>query len=105
MNSTKRERLVVELDSDTTAESGAHERKPTPKKRKGDESKSLQPDAAKKKKNAIANVPAQPQARQQTEGSNEKPKEEESPNEASDHGTPHPNEPAAPKKATSAAEL
>ena len=39
------------------------------------------------------------------EGLNQDPKEEESPNEASDHGTPHANEQAAPKKLTPAAEV
>ena len=97
--SSKRRRLVVESDSDTTAGSEAYEEKPATKKKKGDGGKSVQPSAPKKKKSAKASVP-RPQ-----EGPKQDPKEEESPNEAGDHGTPHANEPAAPKKATSAAEV
>ena len=47
VNSTKRKRLAVESDSDTTAESEAHEEKPAPKKEIGDGGKSLQPKRAK----------------------------------------------------------
>ena len=104
-NSTKQKRLAVELNSDTTAESEAYEEKPAAKKKKGDRGKSLQPNAPKKKKKSKANVPPQPQARQENEGPNQDPKEEENPNEASDYGTPHANEPAAPEKTTSAAEV
>ena len=75
-------RLAVESDSDTTTKSEAYEEKPDPKKKKGDGGKSLQGTAPKKKKNAKANVPQQLQARQENEGPNEDPKEEESPNRA-----------------------
>ena len=105
VNTTKQKRLAVELDSDTTTEGEAHEEKPALKKKKGDGGKSLQPNAPKNKKNAKANVSPQPQARQENEGPNQDPREEESPNEASDHGTPYASEPAAPEKATSAAEV
>ena len=98
-NSSKRKGLAVESDSDTTAGSEAYEEKPATKKNKGDGGKSVQPNAPKKKKGAKASVP-QPQ-----EGPKQDPKKKESPNEASDHGTPHPNEPAALEKATSAAEV
>ena len=98
-NLSKRKRLAVELDSDTTARSDAYEEKPATKRRRGDGGKSVQPNAPKKKKSAKASVP-RPQ-----EGPNQDPKGEESPNEASDHGTPHATEPAAPEKATSAAEV
>ena len=98
-NSSKRKRLAVESDSDTMAGSEAYEEKPAPKKTKGDGGQSVQPNAPKKKKSAKASVP-QPQ-----EGPKQDPKEEVSPNEASDHGTPHANELAAPEKATSAAEV
>ena len=98
-NSSKWKRLAVESDSDTTAGSGAYEKKPATKKNKGDGGKSVQRNALKKKKSAKASVP-QPQ-----EGRKQDPKEEESPNEASDHGTPHANEPAAPEKATLATEV
>ena len=54
-NSTKRKRLEVESDSDTTTEEQAHAEKPALKKEKGDRSKSLQPNAPKKKKTAKAN--------------------------------------------------
>ena len=105
LNCTKRKRLAVQSDSDTTAESEAHQEKPAPKKKKADGGKSLQPNMPKKKKNAKANVPPQLQAKQKNEGPNQDPKEGESPNEASDHGTPHANEPVALEKATSAAEV
>ena len=98
-NSSKGKRLAVKLDSNTTAGSEAYEEKPATKKKKGDGGKSVQPNAPKKKKSAKASVP-QPQ-----EGRKQDPKEEESPNEAGDHGTRHANEPAAPKKATCAAEV
>ena len=98
VNSTKQKRLEVESDSDTTTESEAHEEKPSPKKKKGDGGKSLQSKAPKKKKNAKAKKPPQPQARQENESPNQDGKEVESPKEASDHGAPHANEPAAPKK-------
>ena len=104
-NSSKRKRLAVESGSDTMAESEAYEEKPGTKKKNGDGGKSVQPNAPKKKKIAKASVPSQPQARQENEGPNQDPKEEEIPNEANDHGTPHANEAAAPKKATSAAEV
>ena len=65
----------------------------------GDGGKSVQPSPPKKKKSAKASVP-QPQ-----EGPKQDPKEEESPNEAGDDGTPHANEPAAPEKATFATEV
>ena len=97
--SSKRKRLAVESDSDTTAGSEAYEEKPATKKKKGDGGKSVQPNAPKKKESAKASVP-QPQ-----EGPKQDPKEEGSPNEASDHGTPHANVRAAPEKATSAAEV
>ena len=67
-NSTKQKRLAVELDSDTTAKSEAYEAKPAPKTKKGDGGKSLLPNAPREKKNAKANVPPQPQARQENEG-------------------------------------
>ena len=56
----------------------------------------------KKKKNAKGSVLPEPQARQENESPHQDPKEAESPNEASDHGNVHANEPAALKKATSA---
>ena len=102
--SSKRKRLAVESDSDTTAGSEAYKEKPATNKKKGDGGKSVQPNAPKKKESAKVSVP-QPQARHESEGPNQVPKEEESPNEGSDHGTPHANEPAAPEKATSAAEV
>ena len=105
VNFDKRKRLVVEFDSDTTAECEAHEEKPASKKKKGHGGKSLQQNAPKKKKYAKANVPPQLHARQEDEGMNQDAKREESPNEARDHGTPHANEPAACEKATSAAEV
>ena len=98
-NSSKRKRLAVESDSDTTAGSEAYEEKPATNEKEGDGGKSVQPNARKKKKSAKASVP-QPQ-----EGPKQDAKEEENPNEASDHGTPHANEPAAPEKATPAAEV
>ena len=94
----------MESDSDTTAGGEAYEEKPATRKKKGDGGKSVQPKAPKKTKSSKASVP-QPQARHESEGPNQDPKEEESPNEASDHGTPHANELAAPEKATSAAEV
>ena len=98
-NSSKQKRLAVESESDMTAESEAYEEKPATKKKKGDGGKSVQPNAPKKKKSAKASIP-QPQ-----QGPKQDPKEGKSPNEASDHGTPHANEPAAPEKATSAAQM
>ena len=98
-NSSKLKRLAVESDSNTTAGSEADEEKPATKKEKGDGGKSVQASAPKKKKSAKASVP-QPQ-----EGPKQDPKEEKSPKKASDHGTPHANEPDAPEKATSAAEV
>ena len=98
-NSSKQKRLAVEPDSDTTAGSEAYQGKPATKKKKGDGGKSVQPNAPRKKKIAKTSVP-QPQ-----EGPIQDPKERESPNEASDHGTLHANEAAAPEKATSAAEV
>ena len=89
----------MESDSNTTAGSEPYEEKPTTKKKKGDGGKSVQPNAPKKKESAKASVP-QPQ-----KGRKQDPKEEESPNVASDHITPHANEPAAPEKVTSAAEV
>ena len=56
-NSSKRKRLAVESDSDTTAGSEAYEEKPATKKKKGDEGKSVQPNTPKKKKSAKASVP------------------------------------------------
>ena len=105
VNLTKQKRLAVEFDSYTTAKSEAYEGEPAPKKQKGAGGKSLQPNAPKKKKNAKASVPPQLLARQEHEGLNQAPKEEESQNEASDHGTAHANELAAPQKATSATEV
>ena len=62
VKSTQQERLAVESDSDTTAESEAHEDKFARKKKKGDRGKSLQPNTPKEEKNRKANVRAQPQA-------------------------------------------
>ena len=95
----------MELDSNTRAQNEAQGEKLTRKKKKGDEGKSLQPKAPRKKKNAKAKVPPQLQARQENESLNQDPKEVESPNKASDHGAPHANELAALEKATSAAEV
>ena len=103
--STNWKRLEVESDSDITTESEAQAGKPAPKKMKADRGKSLQPNAPKKKKHAKAKVPREPQARQENESPNQNPKEVVSPNEASDHGAPHANEPPAPKKATFTAEV
>ena len=89
----------MESDSNTTAGSKAYEKKPATKREKGDGGKSVQPNAPEKKKSAKASVP-QPQ-----EGPNQDPKEQESPNEASDDGTLDENEPAEPEKAKSAAEV
>ena len=105
VNSTARKRLAVESDSDTRAESEAHEGKPAPKKKKGDGGKSLQPNAQEKKGNTKANVPPQLQARQENVGQNQDPKEDESRKEGSDHCTAHANEPVPPEKATSAAKV
>ena len=74
-----------------TAGSEAYKEKCATKEKKGDGGKSVQPNAPKKKKSAKASV------RQLQEGPKQDPKEEEGPNEASDHGTPHANEPAAPE--------
>ena len=98
-NSSKWKRLAVESDSATTAGSETYEEKPATKKKKADGGKSVQPNAPKKKKSAKASVP-QPQ-----EGPNQDSKVGESPNEASDHSTPHAKELAAAEKATSAAEV
>ena len=97
-NSSKQKRLAVESDSDSTAKSEAYKDKPATKKKKGDCGKSVQPDAPKKKKSARVSVPPQPQARYENEGLHQDAKEEESPNEASDHCTPHANKPAASRK-------
>ena len=67
-NSTKRRRLAVESDSDTTAESEAYEEQHAPKKKKGDGGKSLQRNAPKKKKSAKGSVRPQPQARHKKRG-------------------------------------
>ena len=99
VNATKQKRLAVESDSDMTSEGGAHEEKPASKKKNGDGGKSLQPKAPKKREKAKASIPPQPQARQENEGPNQDAKEEESSNEASDHGTPNAKEPAAPDAA------
>ena len=72
---SKRKRLVVKLYSNTTSESEAHEEMPAPRKKKGDGGKSLQPTEPKKKKNAKANRPPQPQARQENEAANQDRKE------------------------------
>ena len=104
-NSSKRTRLAVESDSNATAKREAYEKKPATKKKKGDGGKSVPPNAPKKKKSAQASVLPQPQVRHEDEGPNQDSKEEDSPNEASDHGRLHANEPAAPEKATSAAEV
>ena len=95
----------MESDSDTRIKSEAHEENSAQKKKKGDGGKSLQPKAPKKKKNPKATLPPEPQAWQENESWNQAQKELESPNEANHHGAPDANEPAAPEKATFAAEV
>ena len=103
-NSSKRKRLAVKSDSDTTAESEAYEEKPSTKKEKGDGGKSVQPIAPKKKKIAKANVPPQPQVRHENEGLNQDQKKRRARRKQvtmahrMQMGWPHPKRPHPPRR-------
>ena len=75
--------LLITRSGFPTTESGAHEKKPAPRKKKADGGSSLQPKAPKKEKNVKAKVRPQPQARQKNDSATQDPKEVESPNKAS----------------------